>query len=45
MLGRKVLAYTVYTDTRDTTSRLKPLLEPAGLKVAVLHALVDTAEH
>src|SRR3546814_9833746 len=25
--GRKVLAYTVYTGTRDTTSRLKVLLE------------------
>ena len=41
--GRKVLAYTVYSGTRDTTSRLKRLLEQADLKVAVLRASVDTA--
>jgi SNF2 family DNA or RNA helicase len=41
-LGRKVLAYTVYTGTRDTTARLKRALEQAGLKVAVLRATVDT---
>ncbi|QHD05046.1 DEAD/DEAH box helicase family protein [Pseudomonas sp. R76] len=41
--GRKVLVYTVYSGTRDTTSRLKRLLEQAGLKVAVLKASVDTA--
>lgn len=41
--NRKVLAYTVYTGTRDTTSRLKRVLEQAGLKVAVLRASVDTA--
>jgi SNF2 family DNA or RNA helicase len=41
--GRKVLVYTVYSGTRDTTSRLKRLLEQAGLKVAVLRASVDTA--
>lgn len=41
--GRKVLAYTVYSGTRDTTSRLKRVLEQAGLKVAVLRASVDTA--
>jgi superfamily II DNA or RNA helicase len=41
-LGRKVLAYTVYTGTRDTTARLKLALEQAGLKVAVLRASVDT---
>ncbi|WP_300731714.1 DEAD/DEAH box helicase [Pseudomonas sp.] len=41
--GRKVLAYTVYSGTRDTTARLKRLLEQAGLKVAVLRASVDTA--
>ncbi|AMB86035.1 DEAD/DEAH box helicase [Pseudomonas agarici] len=40
--GRKVLAYTVYSGTRDTTSRLKRLLDQAGLKVAVLRASVDT---
>lgn len=41
--NRKVLAYTVYTGTRDTTSRLKRILEQAELKVAVLRASVDTA--
>ncbi|MEW3739021.1 DEAD/DEAH box helicase, partial [Pseudomonas aeruginosa] len=41
--GRKVLAYTVYSGTRDTTSRLKKVLEQAGLKVAVLRASVDTS--
>lgn len=41
--GRRVLAYTVYTGTRDTTSRLKSLLEQEGLKVAVLRASVDTS--
>ncbi|BAT64966.1 superfamily II DNA/RNA helicase [Pseudomonas aeruginosa] len=41
--GRKVLAYTVYTGTRDTTSRLKGLLEQEGFKVAVLRASVDAS--
>jgi SNF2 family DNA or RNA helicase len=41
--GRRVLAYSVYTGTRDTTSRLKAILEQGGLKVAVLRASVDTA--
>lgn len=41
--NRKVLAYTVYSGTRDTTSRLKRVLEQAGLKVAVLRASVDTS--
>lgn len=41
--GRKVLAYTVYSGTRDTTSRLKKVLEQDGLKVAVLRASVDTS--
>lgn len=40
--GRKVLAYTVYTGKRDTTSRLKTLLQAAGLKTAVLRASVST---
>ncbi|WP_134536802.1 helicase-related protein, partial [Pseudomonas aeruginosa] len=40
---RKVLAYTVYSGTRDTTSRLKKVLEQSGLKVAVLRASVDTS--
>ncbi len=38
--GRKVLAYSVYTGTRDTTARLKVLLEREGLRVAVLRASV-----
>jgi hypothetical protein len=41
--GRKVLVYTIYTGTRDTTSRLKGLLTQAGLKVAVLRASVETS--
>lgn len=42
--GRKVLAYSVYTGTRDTTSRLKKKLEEAELKVAVLRSTVDTSK-
>jgi SNF2 family DNA or RNA helicase len=42
--GRKVLAYTVYTGTRDTSARLKTMLESHGLKVAVLRASVDAAK-
>jgi hypothetical protein len=42
--NRKVLTYSVYTGTRDTTSRLKRVLAQAGLKVAVLRASVDTAK-
>ncbi|WP_443112346.1 helicase-related protein [Ectothiorhodospira sp. 9100] len=38
-----MLAYTVYTGTRDTTARLKALLQQAGLKVGVLNASVDTS--
>ncbi|RMS32256.1 DEAD/DEAH box helicase [Pseudomonas ficuserectae] len=41
--NRKVLAYSVYTGTRDTTSRMKRVLDQSGLKVAVLRASVDTA--
>ncbi|NAT57809.1 DEAD/DEAH box helicase [Pseudomonas syringae pv. actinidifoliorum] len=41
--NRKVLAYSVYTGTRDTTTRMKRVLEQSGLKVAVLRASVDTA--
>ena len=39
--GRKVLAYTVYTGTRDTTSRIKSLIERDGHSVAVLRASVS----
>jgi len=42
--GRKVLVYSVYTGTRDTTARLKRLLSQAGLKTAVLSASVDTGK-
>lgn len=41
--GRKVLVYSCYTGTRDTTSRLKQLLEVEGFKVAVLRASVEAA--
>ncbi len=41
--GRKVLAYTVDTGTRDTTSRLKVLLEQAGFRVAMLRASADAS--
>ena len=40
--GRKTLVYTVYSGTRDTTTRLKALLDKAGLKTAVLRASVST---
>ncbi len=40
--GRRVLVYTCYTGTRDTSSRLKDILTNAGLKVAVLKATVAT---
>jgi len=41
-LGRKVLVYTVYTGKRDTTARLKRLLDVEGFKTAVLRASVST---
>ncbi len=41
--GRKTLVYSVYTGKRDTTSRLKVLLEQEGLKTAVLRASVDAS--
>lgn len=41
--GRKTLVYSVYSGTRDTTSRLKMLLEQEGFKVAVLRASVDAS--
>ena len=42
--GRRVLAYTIYSGTRDTTARLKALLEPRGFKVGVLRASVDASK-
>jgi SNF2 family DNA or RNA helicase len=41
--GRKVLVYSIYSGTRDTTARLKTLLEQEGFKVGVLRASVDAA--
>ncbi len=40
--GRRVLVYTTYTGKRDTTARLKALLEAEGFKAAVLRASVGT---
>ncbi len=42
--GRRTLVYSVYSGTRDTTSRLKNLLEAQGLKVVVLRASVDASK-
>lgn len=42
--GRRVLAYSTYTGTRDTTARLKVKLEEAGLKVAILRSSVETGK-
>lgn len=39
--GRKTLVYTIYTGTRDTTSRLKGILAREGFKVSVLRASVS----
>lgn len=39
--GRRVLVYTIYSGTRDVTTRLKSMLEKEGLKAAVLRASVD----
>ena len=41
--GRKVLVYSVYTGTRDTTARLRVQLEQHGFRVAVLRASVQAA--
>ena len=40
--GRRVLAYSIYSGARDTTSRLKAILQQEGLKAAVLRSSVDT---
>ena len=42
--GRRVLVYSVYSGTRDTTARLKAQLDGAGFKVAVLRASVDASK-
>jgi hypothetical protein len=41
---RRVLVYTTYTGGRDTTARLKAILDQAGFKVAVLRATVEAAK-
>ena len=41
--GRRVLVYSVYSGTRDTTARLKALLDAEGFKTAVLRASVEAA--
>ena len=42
--GRRVLVYSIYTGTRDTTARLKSLLDQNGFKTAVLRASVDASK-
>lgn len=42
--GRRLLVYTTYTGGRDTTSRLKAILEESGFKVAVLRSTVEAAK-
>ena len=41
--GRRTLVYTTYTGKRDTTTRLKALLQAEDLRVAVLRSSVDTS--
>lgn len=43
LAGRRVLAYTIYSGTRDTAARVH-LLEVRGFKVAVLRATVDASK-
>ena len=38
--GRKCLVYSIYTDTRDTTTRLQEILKANGIKAAVMRASV-----
>jgi hypothetical protein len=42
--GRRVLVYSIYSGTRDTTARLRHHLEVQGLKTAVLRATVDASK-
>ena len=42
--GRRLLVYTTYTGGRDTTSRLKAILEQSGFKVAVLRSTVEAVK-
>ena len=40
--GRRVLVYTVYTGGHDTATRLRQLMQQAGLKAAVLRSTVSS---
>ena len=40
--GRRVLVYTVYTGGHDTATRLRQLMQQAGLKAAVLRSSVSS---
>lgn len=40
--GRKVLIYTAYSDSRDTTGRMRRILKDAGFKASVLKSTVPT---
>jgi len=42
--GRKCLVYSIYSGRRDTTSRLKNLLQQEGIKAAVLRSSVPPEE-
>lgn len=42
--GRRILVYSTYTGTRDTTTRLKNFLEKEGFKTAVLRVSVDASK-
>lgn len=44
VLNRRVLVYSTYTRTRDTTARLKRFLESNGLKTAVMRSSVPSLE-
>jgi hypothetical protein len=39
--GRRALVYSTYAGTRDTTARLKAMLDQAGFRSAVLRATVE----
>ena len=41
-LGRRIIVYTTYTGRHDTSSRLRNLLQAAGLKAAVLRSTVNS---
>lgn len=42
--GRRVLVYTTYTGTQDTSQRLKQMLGSAGLRADVLRSTVSTEQ-